>query len=93
MRQREFQTQFVQKVLSPQGQIQSHVQVLLQKEKDIVQEKTGGEQKIDVFMVRKVVPETEGYLLMLLESLITLMLWKRPSDKENGTELYPVPEE
>ncbi|XP_073938733.1 E3 ubiquitin-protein ligase TRIM31-like isoform X3 [Castor canadensis] len=35
-----------------QGQIQSHVQVLLQKEKDIVQEKTGGEQKIDVFMAQ-----------------------------------------
>uniref|UniRef100_A0A8C0WL68 Uncharacterized protein n=1 Tax=Castor canadensis TaxID=51338 RepID=A0A8C0WL68_CASCN len=32
-----------------QGQIQSHVQVLLQKEKEIMQEKIGGEQKIDVF--------------------------------------------
>jgi hypothetical protein len=58
------------------------VQVLLQKKKEIVQEKAGGKQKIDVFMVRKVAPEAEASLFMLLESLITLMLWKRPSDEE-----------
>ncbi|XP_073940913.1 E3 ubiquitin-protein ligase TRIM31-like [Castor canadensis] len=72
-----------------QGQIQSHVQVLLQKEKEIMQEKIGGEQKIDVFTVRKIVPEAEASLLMLLESLITLMLWKRPSDEEKWHRAGP----
>jgi hypothetical protein len=65
------------------------VQVLLQKEKEIMQEKIGGEQKIDVFTVRKIVPEAEASLLMLLESLITLMLWKRPSDEEKWHRAGP----
>jgi len=39
--------------LSPQGQIQSQVEALLQKERAIVQMKLQGDQRITTLMVRK----------------------------------------
>lgn len=53
MRLGELQAQLARATLSPQGQLQSQVEVLQEKEKVIVQLKEQGEQKINVFMVRK----------------------------------------
>lgn len=47
MRLGELQAQLARATLSPQGQLQSQVEVLQEKEKVIVQLKEQGEQKID----------------------------------------------
>ena len=101
MRLRELQAQLAKTTFSPQGRIQSQVEALQQKERAIVQMKSQGEQRIDVFMVRKnsgvglsvhELQSRNGISAKLLESLITLTTQKDLIDKQTGPEQDGVKE-
>lgn len=95
MRPGDLQAQLAKTTLSPQGRIQSQIEVLQQKEREIIQMKAQGEHKINVSMVRKnsgvglSVRELEsrnGISAKLLEFLITPTTQKDLTDKGTDTE-------
>lgn len=53
MRSGDLQARLAKTTLSPQGRIQSQIEVLQQKEREIIQAMAQGEQCIKVSMVRK----------------------------------------
>lgn len=95
MRPGDLQARLAKTTLSPQGRIQSQIEVLQQKEREIIQMKAQGEHKINVSMVRKnsgvglSVHELEsrnGISPKLLEFLITPTTQKDLIDKGTDTE-------